>query len=155
MVTSIRITAGFNREANSMASLPLLASPTTSISSYAFNRLHNPWRTIAWSSTTSNRIFFPLGLESGSEPFAFFVPLSFVLKASAEVGISIKVVMIGNTSVATVPFPGDDWSSRHPPSESIRSRMLKSPNLLTVCVGGLAETITEGSNPNPWSATVT
>ena len=53
MRMSISTTVGSNRAAFSTASLPLLASATTSMSSSTERSMRKPARTIDWSSATS------------------------------------------------------------------------------------------------------
>ena len=56
MRMSINTTDGLARAACSIASRPLLASPTTSMSASPASSMRKPARTIAWSSATRTRI---------------------------------------------------------------------------------------------------
>src|SRR5437773_744113 len=55
MTTSIRITSGFSARAWKIASRPVPASPTGSMSGSCARRSRMPERTTAWSSTISTR----------------------------------------------------------------------------------------------------
>ena len=58
-------------------------------------------------------------------------------------------VLRGSTSVAVVPFPGEDSSSNRPPNDNIRSRILERPN---PDVGECAFLLASArSKPAPWS----
>ena len=59
MRMSMSTTSGSKRAAFSIASSPLPASATTSMSSSAENSIRNPARTSDWSSATSTRIVMP------------------------------------------------------------------------------------------------
>src|SRR5439155_21563006 len=59
MRTSMRTMSGSSRRATSIASRPVLAWPTTSMSPEPWSIAPIPWRTSSWSSTRRTRVAIP------------------------------------------------------------------------------------------------